>query len=69
MVGIFKDKFGKDPRKLSLKEIESLAISNKKKLVRIGGLLVTPRGSVFSFKPYNINKEVEETFKNASILR
>ena len=69
MVGIFRKKFGKDPSKLSLKEIEELAIPDRKKLSRVGGLLVTPRGSVFTFKSHNIDKEVKQTFKNASVLK
>lgn len=69
MVNIFKEKFNKDPSELSLEEIEKIAISGRYKLVRIGKLLVIPKGSVFSLKFYNIDKEVEKTFKNATILK
>ncbi|WP_461829391.1 hypothetical protein [Aquifex sp.] len=52
-----------------MEEIEKIAISGKYKLVKVGKLLVIPKGSVFSLKFYNIDKEVEKTFKNATILK
>jgi len=57
----FKRKYGKDPRDLTLKEINNIAIGKKGKGFRTIRHVITARGSVFRAKFYNI----EELFNKA----
>lgn len=61
---IFKDKFGKDPKKLTIKEIEKIAIEKKnRKLKKINTSLVSSRGNVFEIDFYDIDKKFDEALR------
>lgn len=52
----FRKKFGKDPRHLTLEEINDIAIRKKGRGSRSPGHVVISRGSVFKVKFYNISE-------------
>ncbi len=52
----FKKKFGKDPRELTLEEIDDIAIKRKGKGYRSPSHVVISRGSVFKIKFYDISE-------------
>ena len=52
----FKEKFGKDPRKLTLEEIDAIAVKGKGNGYRSPRNVVTTRGSIFKGKFYNIDE-------------
>jgi hypothetical protein len=55
----FEEKYGKDPRELTLQEIEALAIKKKAKGYRSSSNVVISRGSVFENKYYEIDKMID----------
>jgi len=55
----FKEKYGKDPRELTLQEIETLAIKKKAKGYKSPSNVVISRGSVFENKYYEIDKMID----------
>ena len=52
----FKKKFGKDPRELTLEEIDDIAIKRKGKGYRSTSHVLISRGSVFKIKFYDISE-------------
>ena len=59
----FKEKFGKDPKELTLKEIDAIAIKKGGKGYRSSRRIVITRGSVFRGKFYNISRLFDEAIK------
>ena len=55
----FKEKFGKDPRELTLQEIEALAIKKNVKGYKSPSNVVISRGSVFESDYYEIDKMID----------
>ncbi len=60
---LFKTFFGKDPRKLSLEEIERLAIRKKGKIYKTPSNVVIKRGSIFPTVHYKIDEKLDEAIK------
>jgi len=56
---IFKKIFGKDPKELTLSEIEEIAI-DEVKFGHYGGNIVPKVGNIFSTNKLNIDKLVEK---------
>jgi hypothetical protein len=59
----FKEKFGKDPRDLTLEEIDAIAVRKSGEGYRSPRHVVTTRGSIFKGKLYNIEKLFDEAIK------
>lgn len=60
---IFKEKFGKDPRGLTLEEINKIAIKDN----QVGTLrsnIVSSRGNVLKIETYEIDKKINEILKS-----
>jgi len=59
---LFKQKTGKDPRKLTLSEIEKFAITNKAIYKSVSNIVIQ-RGSPFPIISYDIDKKIEALIK------
>jgi len=59
----FKEKFGKDPRDLTLEQIDAVAVRKDGEGYRSSRHVVTTRGSIFKGKFYNIEKLFDEAIK------
>ena len=59
----FKEKFGRDPRDLTLEEIDAIAARKGGEGYRSPRYVVTTRGSIFKGKLYNIEKLFDEAIK------
>ena len=60
---IFKEKYGKDPRELTLEEINKIAIKdNQVKPLRSN--IVSSRGNVLKVEAYEIDKKIDEILKS-----
>ncbi len=60
---IFKEKYGKDPRELTLEEINKIAIKdNQVKPLRSN--IVSSRGNVLKVEVYEIDKKIDEILKS-----
>ena len=57
---LFKSLYGKDPRNLSLEEIEKLAIRKKNEIHISSSNVVIKRGSVFPTVHYEIDEKLNE---------
>ncbi len=66
---IFREKFGKDPRKLSIEEIEKLAVKAPNTLTYIPNNLAIARGEVFKISKYYPDAEVEKALKELRVKK
>ena len=59
----FREKFGKDPKNLTLEQINAIAVKKDKRGYRSLRHIVTTRGFIFKGEFYNIEKLFDEAIK------
>ncbi len=61
---LFREKFNKEPKELTLEEIDHIAIKEKIKGYKSTSKVVVARGSIFKNRYYDIDYLIDSTLNN-----